>query len=296
MRGDRIGLIGPNGAGKSTLIRLLLGDLAPDAGTIRLGTRLRTAYFDQLRAGLDLNATLAEAISPGSDWVQIGSERKHIVSYLEEFLFSAQRAKSPVRMLSGGERNRLLLARLFAQSANLVVLDEPTNDLDIESLELLEERLQDYKGTLLLVSHDRRFLDNVATQTLAAEESGIWREYVGGYTDFLRQWGNMAARGARGIVPAQTAPRNRATRETSDKTRARLSYKEERELAALPGEIESLEREQTELIARMSEPDYHRLGGGRLRGDRTRLAELEALLLERFSRWESLEERRAIKQ
>jgi ATP-binding cassette subfamily F protein uup len=295
MRGDRIGLIGPNGAGKSTLIRLMLGELAPDTGTVRLGTRLRIAYFDQLRARLDLNATLAEAISPGSDWVQLGTERKHIVSYLEEFLFPAQRAKSPVRMLSGGERNRLLLARLFAQPANLIVLDEPTNDLDIESLELLEERLQDYEGTLLLVSHDRRFLDNVVTQTLAAEGNGVWREYVGGYSDFLHQRTAMTADRESGTIqtPARGASRDRSPRETSAKTRTRLSYKEERELAALPGEIESLEREQTELIARMSEPDYHRAGGERLRGDRTRLAELEALLLERFARWESLEEQRA---
>ena len=295
MRGDRIGLIGPNGAGKSTLIRLMLGELAPDTGTVRLGTRLRIAYFDQLRTRLDLNTTLAEAISPGSDWVQLGGERKHIVSYLEEFLFPAQRAKSPVRMLSGGERNRLLLARLFAQPANLVVLDEPTNDLDIESLELLEERLQDFNGTLLLVSHDRRFLDNVVTQTLAAEEDGVWREYVGGYSDFLRQRPTVtAARGSVGTRPsAQGAARNRTSREKTAKTQARLSYKEERELAALPGEIESLERQQTELLARMSEPDYHRLGGERLRGDRARLAELEAQLLERFARWESLEEQRA---
>src|SRR6185312_2667005 len=180
MRGDRIGLIGPNGAGKSTLIRLILGELTPDSGTVRLGTRLSVAYFDQLRSQLDPKATLAEAISPGSDWVQLGAERKHIVTYLGEFLFSAQRAKSPISMLSGGERNRLLLARLFAQPANLVILDEPTNDLDIESLELLEERLQGYDGTLLLVSHDRRFLDNIVTQTLAADGNGIWREYVGG--------------------------------------------------------------------------------------------------------------------
>jgi ATP-binding cassette subfamily F protein uup len=292
MRGDRIGLIGPNGAGKSTLIRLMLGELAPDTGTIRLGTRLRIAYFDQLRARLDLDATLAEAISPGSDWVQLGSARKHIVSYLEEFLFPAQRAQSPIRMLSGGERNRLLLARLFAQPANLVVLDEPTNDLDIESLELLEERLQDYAGTLLLVSHDRRFLDNVATQTLVAEGDGSWREYVGGYTDLLQQRAAMAANRT-AQTPAQGASRDRPVRESSPKARTRLSYKEERELAALPVEIESLEREQTELLARMGEPDYYRLGSERLRGDRTRLAELEALLLERFARWESLEEQRA---
>jgi ATP-binding cassette subfamily F protein uup len=295
MRGDRIGLIGPNGAGKSTLIRLMLGELGPDSGIVRLGTRLRIAYFDQLRAGLDLNATLAEAISPGSDWVQLGSERKHIVSYLEEFLFPAQRAKSPVRMLSGGERNRLLLARLFAQPANLIVLDEPTNDLDIESLELLEERLQDYSGTLLLVSHDRRFLDNVATQTLAAEGNGVWREYVGGYTDLLRQRAAVAAEpdSRARKSPAPAASRDRPSRETSSRARTRLSYRDERELAALPGEIESLEREQAELLARMSAPDYYQQAGERLRADRTRLAELEALLLERFARWESLEEQRA---
>ena len=294
MRGDRIGLIGPNGAGKSTLIRLILGELEPDAGTVRLGTRLNIAYFDQLRAQLDPSVTLADSISPGSDWVQLGSERKHIVSYLGEFLFPAQRLKSPVSMLSGGERNRLLLARLFAQPANLVVLDEPTNDLDIESLELLEERLQDYRGTLLLVSHDRRFLDNVVTQTLAAEGNGVWREYAGGYSDYLQQRQPMPAAGANaaGQKPTPLAARNRAAGGTSVKSRARLSYREERELTALPDEIESLEREQTELTARMSEPDYHRLGGERLRGDRIRLAELEALLLEKFARWESLEEQR----
>jgi ATP-binding cassette subfamily F protein uup len=295
MRGDRIGLIGPNGAGKSTLIRLILGELAPDAGTVRLGTRLSIAYFDQLRAQLDPNATLAEAISPGSDWVQLGGERKHIVSYLGEFLFPAQRAQSPISMLSGGERSRLLLARLFAQPANLVILDEPTNDLDIESLELLEERLQGYNGTLLLVSHDRRFLDNVVTQTLAAEGNGLWREYAGGYSDYLRQRPPLPV--DRAIRASQTAARHGsrdgAAGEPPVKTRTRLSHKEERELAALPEEIESLEREQTELTARMSEPAYHQLGGERARGDRKRLAELEALLLERFARWESLEERRA---
>src|SRR6201996_2856050 len=187
MRGDRIGLIGPNGAGKSTLISILLGSLEPDAGKVKLGTNLQIAYFDQLRAQLDPESTVAETISPGSDWVEIGTERKHITSYLADFLFATQRAKSPVKMLSGGERNRLLLARLFARPANLVVLDEPTNDLDIESLELLEQKLQEYQGTLLLVSHDRRFLDNVVTQTLAGTGDGVWREYVGGYSDWLKQ-------------------------------------------------------------------------------------------------------------
>ncbi len=295
MRGDRIGLVGPNGAGKSTLIRLMLGELAPDAGTVRLGTRLNVAYFDQLRAQLDPLVTLADAINPGSEWVQLGSERRHIVSYLGEFLFPAQRMKSPVSMLSGGERNRLLLARLFAQPANLLILDEPTNDLDIESLELLEERLQSYRGTLLLVSHDRRFLDNVVTQTLVAEGNGLWREYAGGYSDYLQQRQPAAVGRANEAAPrpARRAARERSAGDTPVRTRTRLSYMEERELAALPAEIESLEREQTELLARMSEPDYHRLGGERLRGDRKRLAELEELLLQRFARWESLEEQRA---
>jgi len=295
MRGDRIGLIGANGTGKSTLIQLILGELAPDAGTVRLGTRLSIAYFDQLRAQLDPNATLAEAISPGSDWVQLGAERKHIVSYLGEFLFPAQRAKSPVRMLSGGERNRLLLARLFARPANLIVLDEPTNDLDIESLELLEQRLQDYTGTLLLVSHDRRFLDNVVTQTLAAEGNGLWREYAGGYSDYLQQRppATLASAEAAGEMSAVRTGGEPSPGTPRAKTRVRLSYNEQRELAAVPEEIEALEREQAQLNARMSTPDYHRLGGEQVRGDRKRLEELEALLLQKFARWEWLEERRA---
>ncbi len=194
LRGDRIGIVGPNGAGKSTLLKLILGALEPDAGRVRLGANVTVAYFDQLRAQLDPEATVAETISPTSDWVEIGGERRHVISYLGDFLFSPQRAGSPVKMLSGGERNRLLLARLFSRPANVLVLDEPTNDLDIESLELLEDTLQDYPGTLLLVSHDRAFLDNVVTQTVAADGGGLWREYVGGYSDWLRQ------------RPAQRAP------------------------------------------------------------------------------------------
>jgi len=295
MRGDRIGLIGANGAGKSTLIQLILGELAPDAGTVRLGTRLNIAYFDQLRAQLDPNATVAEAISPGSDWVHLGAERKHIVGYLGEFLFPAQRAKSPVRMLSGGERNRLLLARLFARPANLIVLDEPTNDLDIESLELLEQRLQDYTGTLLLVSHDRRFIDNVVTQTLAAEGNGLWREYAGGYSDYLvqRPPAELRRPDPAGKLSAGQVPGGNSPGTPPAKSRVRLSYNEQRELAALPDEIETLEREQARLNARMSASDYHRLGGEQVRGDRKRLEELEALLLRKFTRWEQLEERRA---
>jgi ATP-binding cassette subfamily F protein uup len=288
MRGDRLGLIGPNGAGKSTLIRLILGTLEPDSGTVRLGTNLQVAYFDQLRAQLNPEATVAETISPGSDWVEIGTERKHVVSYLGDFLFSAHRAKSPLKMLSGGERNRLLLARLFARPANLVVLDEPTNDLDIESLELLEQKLQDYSGTLLLVSHDRRFLDNVVTQTIAAEGNGQWREYVGGYSDWLKQRPAATTSAAKVSAPAK---RENTAPTASPKPRTKLSFKEQRELDSLPREIEALESEQGELTTRMSSPDYHRQGAEQLRADRKRLEEIEALLLAKFERWEALEKK-----
>jgi ATP-binding cassette subfamily F protein uup len=286
MRGDRVGLIGPNGAGKSTLISLLLGTLEPDGGSVRRGTNLTVAYFDQLRVQLDPEATVAETISPGSDWVEIGTERKHIMSYLTDFLFPSQRAKSPVKMLSGGERNRLLLARLFARPANLVVLDEPTNDLDIESLELLEQKLQEYSGTLLLVSHDRRFLDNVVTQTLAAEGNGAWHEYVGGYSDWLRQRRRPAAE------PHAAKSDSRGPAPPKDKSRSKLSFKDQRELAALPDEIEALEREQSQLSALMSGPEYHRRGAQQMRDDRLRIDAIEALLLAKFARWESLEEAR----
>jgi ATP-binding cassette subfamily F protein uup len=295
MRGDRIGLIGPNGAGKSTLIRLLLGQLEPDAGRLRRGTNLSVAYFDQLREQLDPERTVADTISPGSDWVEIAGEKKHVITYLNDFLFPSQRAKSPVKMLSGGERNRLLLARLFARPANLVVLDEPTNDLDIESLELLEQKLQDYPGTLLLVSHDRRFLDNVVTQTLASEGDGTWREYVGGYTDWLAQRPRPSepraskASAATGGTGASGAPSNESA---ALKARTKLSFKEQRELAALPEEIEALEREQADLNARMGNADYHRQGAQQLRDDRKRAEEIEVLLSRKFERWQSLEELR----
>ena len=282
MRGDRVGLIGANGAGKSTLIRVILGELEPDSGTVRLGTNVQVAYFDQLREQLDEERTVADTISPGSDWVEIGTERKHVTSYLADFLFPTQRAKSPVKMLSGGERNRLLLARLFARPANFIVLDEPTNDLDIESLELLEQKLQEYPGTLLLVSHDRRFLDNVVTQTIASEGDGSWRDYVGGYTDWLAQRPKMApARKEQKAAPPPSAPR--------EKPRARLSYKDQRELEALPAEIEALEREQSELNARMSSANYHREGPQVMRDDSRRAGEIEELLLVKFARWEALE-------
>ena len=281
-RGDRIGFIGPNGAGKTTLLKLILGTLAPDAGRVRLGSNVQPAYFDQMREALDPDKTVAETISPGSEWVEVDGARKHVMSYLADFLFPPRRAAAPVRMLSGGERNRLLLARLFARPANVLVLDEPTNDLDIESLELLEAALQDYAGTMLLVSHDRAFLDNVVTQTLAAEGGGIWREYAGGYTDYLLQ------RPARVGQTGEEKPG--AVRMRS---RTKLSYKETRELEALPGEIEALEAEQHALAARMSAPDYYRQGAATLRADQTRSAEIEALLMMKLERWHALEERKA---
>ena len=295
MRGDRVGLIGPNGAGKSTLIRIILGEIAPQCGSVRLGTNLEVAYFDQMRERLDPEATLAEAISPGSDWITLGEERKHVMTYLGDFLFPAHRAKSPVKMLSGGERNRLFLARLFARPANLLVLDEPTNDLDIESLELLEQRLQDYPGTLLLVSHDRRFLDNVVTQTLVAEGGGLWRAYVGGYSDWLRQRPQPAARTRGSGDPREVrAAANTAPPEgRSPAKRVRLGYMEGRELAALPGEIEALEREQAGISARMSDPAYHAHGPERVRADTRRLQEIDSELAAKYERWEVLEARAA---
>jgi ATP-binding cassette subfamily F protein uup len=283
-RGDRIGLIGPNGAGKTTLIKLILGTLAPDSGTVRLGTNLQPAYFDQLRAQLydplDPEKTVAETIAPGSDWVELPGGRKHVMSYLADFLFPPRRAQSPVRMLSGGERNRLLLARLFARPANVLVLDEPTNDLDIESLELLEAALQDYAGTLLLVSHDRTFLDNIVTQTIAAEGEGVWKEYVGGYTDWLRQRPSPAEV-EKGFLKKDFSVR--------EKGKSKLSYKETRELEALPKEIEALEAEQQALAAKMHAPEYYKQAAEALREDQQRNGEIEKLLHEKLERWEALE-------
>ncbi len=281
LRGDRLGLIGPNGAGKSTLIKLILGQMQPDTGTVKLGTTLEVAYFDQMRDQLDLAKTVAETISPGSDWVEIGGTRKHIISYLGDFLFPPQRAGSPVGTLSGGERNRLLLARLFARPANLLVLDEPTNDLDIESLELLEDTLQGYTGTLLLVSHDRVFLDNVVTQTLVAEGDGRWQEYAGGYSDWLLQRPQPSAVSTAVATPAAAkAPaRERAAAK-------KLSFREQRELESLPATIDALEKEQDTLLANM--------GSGKvdeMRAASTRAAEITELLESAFARWSELEDR-----
>jgi ABC transport system ATP-binding/permease protein len=286
-RGDRLGLIGPNGAGKSTLLRLILGQLEPDAGTVRLGANVQVAYFDQMREQLDPEKSVIETISPGSDWIEIGRERKHVMTYLGDFLFAPQRANSPVKALSGGERNRLLLARLFARTANVLVMDEPTNDLDIESLELLETTLQTYTGTLLLVSHDRAFLDNVVTQTLVAEGDGKWQEYVGGYSDWLAQRRPVAA----------SAPQKPKAESRSEEARraapTKMSYKETRELAQLPAEIEALEQQQQALTARMSSADYHKQGSEQIKADRQLGEEIERQLADKFARWETLEAKKA---
>jgi ATP-binding cassette subfamily F protein uup len=287
-RGDRLGLIGPNGAGKSTLIKLILGKLEPDAGTIRLGTNVQVAYFDQLREQLDPEKSVVETISPGSDWIEIGndgagSSRKHVITYLADFLFPAQRANSPVKSLSGGERNRLLLARLFARPANVLVMDEPTNDLDIESLELLEDTLQSYPGTLLLVSHDRAFLDNVVTQTLVAEGDGKWQDYVGGYSDWLQQ---RKAPVATAPATSTASPRKQEQRRSAP---PKMSYKEARELELLPQEIETLEQRQAALTSTMSAADYHRAGAERMKADRLEAEQIAIELERKFERWAALE-------
>jgi len=290
MRGDKIGLIGANGAGKSTLLKLILGELQPDAGTIRLGTNLLIAYFDQMRGALDAETSVVDTISPGSEWIEIAGQKKHVMSYLGDFLFSPERARSPVKSLSGGERNRLLLARLFARPANVLVLDEPTNDLDIDTLELLEDLLQDYSGTVFLVSHDRAFLDNVVTQTIVAEGQGAWREYVGGYSDWEAQRPKPgAARAA--PAPASVPAPARAAEKPAAKS-AKLSYKEQRELDALPGQIAALEAEQATLAGKLADPDLYRKAPGEAVTMQQRSAAIEEKLLELLVRWEDLEGRK----
>jgi ATP-binding cassette subfamily F protein uup len=297
LRGDKVGLIGPNGSGKTTLLKLILGELEPSSGQVRRGTRLEVAYFDQLRAGLDLEATLADTISPGSEWIEIGGQRKHVMSYLGDFLFAPERANSPVRTLSGGERNRLLLARLFALPANVLVLDEPTNDLDIDTLELLEELLAGYAGTLFLVSHDRRFLDNVVTSTIAWEgdpmsggRPGLWREYEGGYEDYRvqRERGRVAA----APPPAPAAPPAAAPAKLASVAPARssgkLSNKEQRELDALPARIEALEAEQAQITTRLASPELYTQEPQAVPALQARHAAIEDELLLALERWEAL--------
>ncbi len=294
LRGDRIGLIGPNGCGKTTLLRIILGQLAPQRGTVRLGTHLSIAYFDQMRAQLDDEASLADTISPGSEWIEIDGQRKHIMRYLEDFLFAPERARSPVKSLSGGERARLLLARLFAQPGNLLVLDEPTNDLDIETLELLESLLQDYSGTLLLVSHDRAFLDNVVTQTLVAEGDGHWQEYAGGYDDWLSQRPTPQAPAAADPKPAAATPAAPAVARARPAARpARMTAWETRELDALPAKIQALEAEQAELARQLADPELYRGPAERIETLNARNSALETEMDALFERWETLEAKRA---
>ena len=290
LRGDKIGLIGANGTGKTTLLRLILGELAADAGQVKLGSRIEVAYFDQFRTQLDPEAALADVISPGSDYVEIGGTKKHVIGYLEDFLFAPQRARSPVKSLSGGERNRLLLARLFARPANVLVLDEPTNDLDIETLELLEALLQDYSGTVFLVSHDRAFLDNVVTQTIASEGDGRWKEYVGGYSDWLRQR-KLPELSRDEASAAKPKSGTGAAVATPPVERRKLSFKEQRELDQLPERIAALEVEQTALQARLADPGFYREPVETQRQVQSRLATVDTEIDAALERWEALEAR-----
>ena len=286
LRGDKLGLLGPNGAGKTTLIRLILGELSPQSGRIRRGTNLQVAYYDQFRNVLDDAATLIDTISPGSDHVEIAGQRKHVIGYLEEFLFPPERARAKVASLSGGERNRLLLARLFARPANLLVLDEPTNDLDIDTLELLEQLLQDYMGTVILVSHDRAFLDNVVTQAIAFEGEGRLIEIAGGYADWqawrASQAGTAAAAKPRPAKPGPAAPSARPPKPG-------LSFKEARELEAIPARIAELEAEQSQLAERLADPDLYRQAPAEVADLNARAAAIEEKLGALLERWEVLE-------
>ena len=283
MRGDKIGIIGPNGSGKTTLLRVLLGDLLPERGLLRHGVNLETAYFDQLRAQLDENKSVAENVGDGNDTILFNGRPRHIISYLNDFLFSPEQARSPVSTLSGGERNRLLLARLFTKPSNVLVLDEPTNDLDMESLELLEDLLLDYQGTLLLVSHDRTFLNNVVTSTLVLEGKGRVGEYVGGYDDWVRQSASGSpVKPAMPRVISEKQPSKRKRRQT-------ISYQEQHELEDIPGEIEILEAEQNELYRSMSEPAFYQKNGTEIAAAKARLKTIEQKLDEAYQRWEILD-------
>jgi len=298
LRGDKVGLLGPNGAGKTTLLKLILGTIAPDSGTATMGTRIEVAYFDQMREGLDLNASLEDYISPGSEWIEINGNKKHVKSYLSDFLFAPERTNSPVSTLSGGERNRLLLARLFARPANVLVLDEPTNDLDIDTLDLLEQLLQDYKGTVFLVSHDRYFLDNVVTSIIAHEGEGLWREYEGGYEDWKIQKARsdkIRAANSNAKALSATPPKAVIKAESKAETKAgaksdvqKLNGKERQELEVLPGQIEVLETEQTDIGIAMSNPDLYKNEPELAASMQARLTEITGQLDQMLQRWEQL--------
>ena len=287
MRGDRVGLLGPNGAGKSTLLKLLLSKLDPDTGTVQLGTKLTVAYFDQMREQLDEEATLIETISQGSDFIEIGKIRKHIISYLGDFLFAPQRSRSSVKTLSGGERNRLLLARLFSRPANVLVLDEPTNDLDIETLELLETLLQDYEGTLFLVSHDRSFLDNVVTQVIVFEGNGVLQEYIGGYEDWVRTKNIAKEAGKKGSRPQKK--NSNIVKPSKLISKPRLSFNEERELEVLPSRIEILEQEQADIVNKLSDSAIYRNSPDEMIRLKIRFSSLEQEITNYLARWDELE-------
>lgn len=292
LRGDRIGLLGPNGIGKTTILKLILGEEEPDSGSIQRGTNMNVAYFDQMREQLDEEATLADTISPGSEFVQIGDERKHVISYLEDFLFPPQRSRSPVKSLSGGERNRLLLARLFARPANVLVLDEPTNDLDIDTLELLESLLQEYPGTLFLVSHDRAFLENTVTQVIAFEGNGILTEFGGGYDDWQRFTLQREADASAQAKSAANKPTLKETSKEAAKTPAsKLSFKEQKELESLPEQIEKLEAEQAEINQTLTDANLYRDNPDKVKQLQARLLEIDAQTEQILARWEALESR-----
>lgn len=297
LRGDKVGLIGPNGAGKTTLLKMILGELSADSGTIRRGASLQVAYFDQMRHAVNLDATLEDFISPGSEWIEIGNQRKHVKSYLSDFLFSPARAHSPVRSLSGGERNRLLLARLFARPANVLVLDEPTNDLDIDTLDLLEELLGHYDGTVFLVSHDRTFLNNVVTSTIAFEGNGLWREYEGGVEDWLAQSKRSRLQNAPALPstkPIATTKLDDRSQRTSNKlvqpTKKKLSYKEQRELEQLPNLIIALETEQKTIQDALADGSLFSIDPAHATALMTRTAAIEEELMDALERWTALSE------
>ncbi len=296
LRGDKVGLIGQNGAGKTTLLKMILGELEADSGTVKLGSKMQVAYFDQMRGQLNEEASLLDTISPGSEWVEINGQRKHVMSYLSDFLFAPERARSPVKSLSGGERNRLLLARLFAKPANVLVLDEPTNDLDIDTLELLEELLEEYSGTVFLVSHDRAFLDNVVTQVIVSEGNGYWREYVGGYSDWERvkvAQGEAAKSNAKVSKPEQKAEvKAEAKLENKPAPKARkLSYKEQKELDELPVLIACLEAEQKAISEKLADTELYKQKAGDVKRLHERYAEIDEQLLAALEKWEEIEKR-----
>lgn len=291
-RGDKIGLIGPNGIGKTTFLKLILGELQPTSGKIRLGSRQEVAYFDQFRTSLNDNDTVFDTIGQGNDYVEIGQQRKHVIGYLEEFLFSPARAHSPVKSLSGGERNRLLLAKLFTRPANILVLDEPTNDLDIDTQELLEELLRDYQGTVFLVSHDRTFLDNVVTQSIVFKGNGVLKEYIGGYQDYIDAQKREEALQPQAKIEVKNNPVNDKSK-TRNHRNDKLSFNEQRELNALPEEIASLENEQIQLTEKLSDPEIFKNDYKQAAAWQTRISEIEEILLQKLERWEALEARQS---